>query len=485
MSEALRTVMGMTAQLPPPSHALDPEPGSSDRKAMAVLVLACMGQFVGVLDASIVNVALPAMGTELNLTPTGLQWVINAYVLAFAGLLLLGGRASDIYGERRVFVVGASLFTLASLLGGIATTPTQLIVARAVQGLGAAVLAPTTLTILTTTFPKGPRQTKAIASWTAVGAAGGAAGGTLGGVLTEYLSWRWTLLINVPIGIALVITALIVITRSHYGQGRRLDVLGTILVTAGLTALAYGTVQTHEHGWVSAEVLVPLGAGVLSLAAFLLVQSRTTQPLVPLGLLRNRLVAGSSLAMFLMGTIFLSMWYFLSLHMQDDLDYTPLQAGIGFLPHALTMIVASRAAPWFLRRMGNRTLIVAGALVGLAGMVWQAQMADGYITGILIPGFLMCAGASVSYTPIALIGTAGIDRSNSGLVSGLLTASRTVGGSLGLAALATVAATQATPAQGSSAAFLVGAGLMAITVAVVLLVLPRGAGHSPAPEPGR
>ncbi|WP_204046062.1 MFS transporter [Acrocarpospora phusangensis] len=465
----------MTAQTPPSS--LSPgSPGRLERKATVVLVLACLGQLVVVLDVSIVNVALPAMGVELGLTPTGLQWVVNAYVLAFAGLLLLGGRASDIYGERRVFVTGASLFTLASLLGGIATTPGQLIAARAVQGLGAAVLAPTTLTILTTTFPKGPGQTRAIASWTAVGAAGGAIGGTLGGMLTQYLSWRWTLLVNVPIGVALVVTALIVITRERYAEGRRLDVLGTILVTTGLTAVAFGTVRTHEFGWLSAEALLPLGAGVVCLAAFLLVQSRTAQPLVPLGLLRNRLVAGSSMAMFLMGAIFMSMWYFLSLHMQGEMGYTPLQAGVGFLPHALTLIIASRAAPWLLHRMGNRTLIIAGALVGLGGMVWQAQMADGYLTGVFIPGVLMCAGAGVSYPPITLVGTSGITRSDSGLVSGLLTAARTVGGALGLAALATVAATQATPLQGSSAAFLVGAGLMAITVAVVLVVLPRGAG---------
>ncbi|GAA0383912.1 MFS transporter [Acrocarpospora corrugata] len=435
---------------------------------------------MGVLDASIVNLALPSMGAELGLSSTGLQWVVNAYVLAFGGLLLLGGRASDLYGERRVFVVGASLFTVASLLGGIATTPTALIIARAVQGMGVAVLAPTTLTILTTTFPKGRRRTKAIASWTAVGAAGGAVGAALGGLITQYLSWRWTLLVNVPIGVALVITALVVIGRRLPGETRRLDVLGTILVTTGLTALAYGTVQTHEHGWVSVPALLPLGSGALALAAFLLVQSRTAQPLVPLGLLRNRLVAGSSIATFLMGAIFMSMWYFLTLHMQDDLGYSPVQAGFAFVPHALMLVAASRAAPWLLHRMGNRTLIVAGAVLGLAGLLWQARMTEDYVGGILIPGLLMCAGAAVSQPPIAIVGTAGIDRADSGLVSGLLTASRTVGGSLGLAALVTLAATQANPVQGASAAFLVGAGLMVVTIAVVLLVLPRGAGGTPA-----
>ncbi|WP_214106297.1 DHA2 family efflux MFS transporter permease subunit [Acrocarpospora catenulata] len=461
----------MTAQLSP-SPSVAP-PSGLDRRSVAILVLACVGQFMVVLDVSIVNVALPAMREELGFTETGLQWVVNGYALAFAGLLLLGGRAADIYGQKRVFVAGVALFSLASLLGGVATNPALLIAARAVQGLGAAVLAPTTLTILTTTFTEGPARTKAIASWTAVGAAGGAAGGILGGLLTEYLSWRWILLINVPIGVAIVITAILVVGPDHPERAHRLDVLGAILVTAGITAVAYGTVQTHEHGWLAPQTLIPLAVDTVLLAVFLLVEARTRRPLVPLALLRERSVAGSSLVMFLMGSIFFAMWYFLSLHMQGDLNYTPLQAGMGFLPHALTLIVSSRIAPALLRRMGNRTLIVTGALIGMAGLIWQAQMASGYVLGILLPGLFMCLGVGISFTPIALIGTAGIDRSDSGLVSGLLTASRQVGGSLGLAVLATVAISRPTPTQGYSVAFLIGAGLMVVTIAVVAIVLPR------------
>lgn len=460
------------------SAAVSPAPGVTEdpplgRTAIAVIVLACLGQFMVVLDVSIVNVALPAMRAELGFTETGLQWVVNAYALTFAGLMLLGGRAADLFGRKRVFLTGVSVFALASLLGGLATDPGLLIAARVLQGVGAAVLAPTTLTILTTTFSEGPRRTAAISAWNAVGAAGGAAGGILGGTLTELLSWRWTLLINVPIGLAIVVTGLRVIARDRPEGSARLDLPGAVLVTGALTAIAYGTVETHEHGWGSPVALVPLVLGVLGLGVFVLVESRTASPLVPLSLLTRRTVAGTTIIQILSGGIFFAMWYFLSLYLQGDLGYSPLQAGLGFLPHALTLIATGRGAPYLLRRMTPRTLLLGATVVSIAGMLLQAAMLDGYLLGVMIPGILMCAGAGLAFTPLVVLATNGVRREESGLVSGLLGASRQVGGSLGLAALATVAATFDAPKAGYSAVFLVGAGLMAVSIVVALVFLAR------------
>ncbi|GLX92061.1 MFS transporter [Herbidospora sp. NBRC 101105] len=463
----------MSAPASAPSGVVEDAP--LDRTAITVIVLACLGQFMVVLDVSIVNVALPAMRAELGFTETGLQWVVNAYALTFAGLMLLGGRAADLFGRKRVFLTGVSVFALASLLGGLAADPGLLIAARVLQGVGAAVLAPTTLTILTTTFSEGPRRTAAISAWNAVGAAGGAAGGILGGTLTELLSWRWTLLINVPIGLAIVVTGLRVIARDRPEGSARLDLPGAALVTAALTAIAYGTVETHEHGWGSPVALVPLVLGVLGLGVFVLVEKRTASPLVPLSLLARRTVAGTTIIQVLSGAIFFAMWYFLSIHMQGDLGYTPMTAGLAFLPHALTLIATGRLAPLLLRRMTPRTLLIGATVVGIAGMLLQSAVLDGYVLGILVPGVLMCAGAGMAFTPLVVLATNGVQRSESGLVSGILGASRQVGGSLGLAALATVAATMATPEAGYGAVFLIGAVLMAVSIVVALVVLPSRA----------
>nr|WP_157554726.1 MFS transporter [Herbidospora sakaeratensis] len=463
----------MTASVSPASTAAEDAP--LDRTAVAVIVLACLGQFMVVLDVSIVNVALPAMRAELGFTETGLQWVVNAYALTFAGLMLLGGRAADLFGRKRVFLTGVAVFALASLLGGLAADPGLLIAARVLQGVGAAVLAPTTLTILTTTFSEGPRRTAAISAWNAVGAAGGAAGGILGGTLTELLSWRWTLLINVPIGLAIVITGLRVIARDRPEGSARLDLPGAVLVTGALTAIAYGTVETHEHGWGSPVALVPLVVGVLGLGVFVLVESKTASPLVPLALLRRRTVAGTTIIQVLSGAIFFAMWYFLSLHMQGDLGYSPMTAGLAFLPHALTLIATGRLAPLLLRRMTPRTLLIGATVVGIAGLLLQSAVLDGYVLGLLIPGVLMCGGAGLAFTPLVVLATNGVARSESGLVSGILGASRQVGGSLGLAGLATVAATMSTPEAGYGAVFLIGAVLMAITIVVAVVVLPSRA----------
>ncbi|MBB5138545.1 EmrB/QacA subfamily drug resistance transporter [Thermocatellispora tengchongensis] len=456
---------------------LAPEGGS--RAYGAVLVLACLGQFMVVLDVSIVNIALPAIKADLGFDDTGLQWVVNAYSLTFAGLLLLGGRIADLAGRKRVFVAGVTLFTVSSLLGGLADTPGLLIAARVVQGLGAAVLAPATLTILTTTFTEGPRRTRAIASWTAVGAVGGAVGGILGGVLTEYLSWRWILLINVPVGVAIVAAAVPLLAESRVRLGGGgLDVLGTILVTSGISLVAFGTVQSETYGWAAWQTLAPLATGTVALGAFLLWERRLTgrgrTPLVPLHLLRSRQVAGGTLVMLITGAAYIAMWYFMSLHMQVDLGYTPVQTGLAFIPHTLTMMASSRLSARLMPRFGRRTLVAAGSLIGAAGFAWQAVMAGDYVTGVLLPGLVMCFGGSLAFTPAALAGTSGAGPGEAGLLSGLLNTSRQVGGSLGLAALATVAAAvHGAPAAGYSRAFIVGTALLLLSAIVAMAILPR------------
>ncbi|MGH3323940.1 MAG: MFS transporter, partial [Streptomyces sp.] len=376
------------------------ERGTSARRLWVVVLAACAGQFLVVLDVSVVNVALPSMRTDLEMSAAGLQWVLNAYTLTFAGFMLLGGRAADIFGRKRMFLLGLALFTAASLAGGFAQQPWQLLAARGLQGMGAAVLAPATLTILTTSFPQGRARTRAIATWTAVGAGGGAAGGLVGGVLTGALSWRWVLLINVPIGALVLAAAALRVTeaRDRTVARRRLDMPGALLVTAGLGTLAWGIVQTESVGWTGASALVPLAAGLALLALFVLVEARTAAPLVPLGLLRLRSVSATNAAMFVCGSAMFCMWYFMSLYMQNVLHYTPVQAGLGFIPQSLSVVLGSKAAPRLMARLGARTVALTGVLISCAGCLWQSGMhaGGGFLTTVLGPGVMMALGAGLA-----------------------------------------------------------------------------------------
>lgn len=313
--------------------------------ARVALALACAAQFMVVLDVSVVNVALPSIQAALGFDAGSLQWVVNAYALVFAGFLLLGGRLADLYGRKRVFVVGLALFSEASLVGGPASTQGMLIAARATQGLGAAVLAPATLTILTTTFPEGSRRTRALAAWTAVGLAGGTAGNLVGGLLTESLSWRWILLINVPVGATAIVLAVRFLAQDGWaGSRRRLDLAGAGLATVGLLALTYGLAERSSSG---ATRLSALAIGLGALALFVVVEARFARaPLVPPRLFRVRAITAGNVVMLLAGACFMPMWYFLSLSVQKVLDYGPLQTGAGFLPHTVvTMLVGMRLTP--------------------------------------------------------------------------------------------------------------------------------------------
>ncbi|CAM5390749.1 MFS transporter OS=Streptomyces aurantiogriseus OX=66870 GN=GCM10010251_53630 PE=4 SV=1 [Streptomyces aurantiogriseus] len=460
--------------------------------AWLVVALACAGQFLVVLDVSVVNVALPSMRAELGMSASGLQWVVNAYAIAFAGFMLLGGRAGDLYGRKRMFLVGLTLFTLASLAGGLARDDGQLLLARAVQGLGAAVLAPSTLTIVTSAVPQGAARARAIATWTAVGAGGGAAGGLVGGVLVDLLSWRWVLLINVPVGAVVLAGALARLPESRAGDGRRLDVPGALLVTAGLATLAYGISQTEAAGWAVPATLVPLAAGLVLIGLFGVVEARTSAPLMPLGLLRLRSVSSANVAMLLCGSAMFSMWYFMTLYAQNVLGYPPLEAGLALMPSSLAIVLGSKLAPRLMRAVGARTAAVLGALVAAAGFGWQSTMsADGaYVTAIMLPGVLMMLGAGLSSTPLAALATSGAAPGEAGLVSGLVNTSRTMGGSLGLAVLSTLAAARTagrgTPealTEGYALVFRVGAGVLLVGAVLMLVWLPRRTAPATA-DPG-
>lgn len=445
-------------------------PARSRTRTWAVVAAACTGQFLVVLDVSVVNVALPSMRADLGLSGPGLQWVVNAYSIAFAGFMLLGGRAADIYGRKRMFLTGLGLFTAASLAGGLAQEEWHLLAARAGQGLGAAVLSPATLTILTSAVPEGPARTRAIGTWMAVGAGGGAAGGLVGGVLTDFLSWRWVLLINVPIGALVLAGAAVWLAESRAGDRRRIDLLGAVLVTAGLATTAYGIVQTEAEGWAAAATLVPLLAGLALLGLFVLVEARTAAPLMPLRILGVRAVSAANVSMLLLGSASFGMWYFMTVYAQNVLGYTPLEAGFALVPSSAAIFIGAKAAPRIMARTGARTLAVAGALVAAAGFGWQSTMGvhGDYLTAVCLPGVLMMAGAGLASTPLAALATSGAAPGDAGLVSGLVNTSRTMGGALGLAVLSTVAAARTGGSTGA-AEITAGYALAFRTSAVVLV----------------
>jgi EmrB/QacA subfamily drug resistance transporter len=455
-----------------------------------ILALACVAQFMVVLDVSIVNVALPSIGRDLHYSPTGLQWVVNAYVLTFAGFLLLGGRLADLFGRRRIFVAGLALFSVASLLGGLAQTSTELTAARAAQGLGGAVLSPATLTIIMTTFDPGEMRNRALGAWSAVAGLGGAFGVILGGVLTSYLSWRWVLYVNIPIGALAGFAALSVLTEHQRpGAERRLDFVGAILATGGLATLVYAIVGTDVHPWGSARTLLLLLIAVVLLAVFLVSQTRAPSPLMPLSLFSSRSVSAANVVMLLLGVVFFSMWYFLSLYLQDVKGYGPLKAGLLFLPMSVAIIAGAQTAGRTLARYGPRKLLVVGLGLGAVGFAWVSQLSAGssYAGGVLGATLLISFGTGLSFAPLATAGTTGVHWTQAGLASGVLNTSRQVGGSIGLAALATIATDRTAPYIGSRAAaltagfdraFLVGA-FVAAAAALFALLIPQLAAVQP------
>jgi len=470
-----------------------------------ILTIACVAQFMVVLDVSIVNVALPSIGRDLHYSPTGLQWVVNAYVLTFAGFLLLGGRAADLFGRRRIYLFGLGLFTVASLVGGLAQDSAWLTTARAVQGIGGAFLSPATLTIIVTTF-SGARMAKALGVWAAVAGAGGAAGSILGGVLTAELSWRWVLFVNIPIGAAVTVAALLYLTESRQGQrdenSPRLDVGGAITVTAGLGALIYAIVGTDTHAWGSTYTVSILAVAAVLLAIFTFIQLRVAHtPLVPFRLFRARPVAGANIVMFLVGAAFFSMWYFLSLYLQNVLGYGALRTGMAFLPMAVSIIIGAQVSSRLLPKLGVRPLLLVGTVLMTGGFAWFSQIADNshYWDHVFGPGCIVSLAIGVLFTPLASAATSGVHYTEAGLASGVLNTARQMGGSVGLAVLATVAidrtrsllggahgsSTAAALTSGYGRAFTLDAllGLCAFAAAFIVPSLgPRRSAESPADQ---
>ncbi|MEV4639267.1 MFS transporter [Actinoplanes sp. NPDC049548] len=456
------------------------------RQARLVLALACACQFMVILDVSIVNVALPSVQHDLGFTDTGLAWVVNGYVLAFAGFMLPGGRAADLFGHRRMMIAGLALFALASLAAGLASTPEILVGARAAQGLGGAMLAPATLAVINTCFPEGPERARAFGAWSAAGGVGGMVGAVAGGVLTTELSWRWVFLINMPIGVALIAVAMTSLTAARAGRRQSIDLLGAVTGTAGLASLIYGVMQTADHDWGSEGVVVPVLAGLLLLVVFILVEKRVaTAPMMPLRLLENRGVAAGNGMLLLFGGIAVAMWFFSSLLMQNALGYSALDAGLGQTPAAVVFVVVARFAGGRLPRTGARPLILAGCASLVAGFGWLSQAGAGshYAAGILGPTLLVAIGIGLVFPTLMASATADVPPDDVGVAGGLATTATQVGGSIALAVYATAAAAQAATHEGASSSpkalaagyELVFGSAVAVATAIALvgLLVPR------------
>ena len=409
-----------------------------------ILLLACVGQFMVILDVSIVNVALPDIKRTLGFTDSELQWILNAYTLSFAGLLLLGGRIADIFGRRKVFMIGLGVFTLASMLGALSTDRSVLIFARAVQGLGAAILSPATLTIITTTFSEGKERAKALGVWSAVAGAGGAAGALLGGILTDLLNWRWIFLINIPIGIGAGVLTFLYLSEFKRNTDQKvvLDVLGSLLITFSVTALVYALVEGGTVGWSDSTTLLSFLLAGLSLVYFLIHEGKVaTNPIVPLGLFRLRKLSISNITMFFVGGSVFASWYFLSLFMQQILGYSPLKAGLAFVPETLAIAVGAQVSSRLIGRIGVRPLIVIGPTISAIGLMLfhGISVHSTYLGSIFLPSVLTTLGVGLAFTPLAVAATSGVTRSQAGLASGLLNTARQLGGAVGLAGLSSIA----------------------------------------------
>jgi len=414
--------------------------GHRSHHGLALVVIAA-AQLMVMLDLTIVNIALPSIQRELHFSATNLTWVIDAYVLVFGGLLLLGGRAGDLLGRRRMFVVGIALFTLASLLGGLATTQVWLVAARSAQGIGAAIASPTALALIATTFDEGRERNRAMAVYAAMSAAGAALGLLLGGVLVDVSSWRWVLFVNVPIGAAVLLLAPVALSASR-GRRGRLDVPGALAVSGGMALVVYGLVRAPTSGWSNLGTIASFVAAAVLLATFVLVESTSTRPLVPLRFLADRRRAGGYAVMLLLGASMLSLIYFLTQFLQDVLHYSPIMAGVAYLPIPLTVGVTGIVVSHLVWRMGTRPFLVAGPALVAAGLAWVSLVtaSSGYAQ-VLGPLVLVGLGMGLSFVPLTLNAVSSVQHHESGLASALLNTSQQVGGSLGLAALVTVATT--------------------------------------------
>ena len=445
-----------------------------------------------VLDVAIVNVALPSIQTALGFSQENLQWVVSAYTLTFGGFLLLGGRTADLLGRRRVFLAGLALFSVASLACGLAQTDTFLIAARAVQGVGAAVISPGALSILMTTFKEGSERNKALGIWGAIAGVGGAAGVLLGGILTDTLGWEWIFLVNVPVGIAVILLTPRFVEESRaVTQTRSFDVAGAISVTAGLALLVYALVNTDSAGWASGETIGLMAGAAALIVAFVVIEMRAKAPLLPLSIFRLRSLTGANIVGLLLGAAIFSMFYFLSLYMQQVLGYSALRSGFAYLLVAVTIIIAAAVSQALVTRYGAKVILAIGMALLTLGLLWftMIEVNGTYVTN-LVPGFLLTGvGLGFAFVPVSIAALQGVEGNEAGIASGLINTSQQIGGALGIAILATVATThtdsvmeaaggdssQFTRAltEGFQYAFAVGAGMALIGLIATLIFLDR------------
>jgi EmrB/QacA subfamily drug resistance transporter len=459
------------------------------RRSDALLIVVCLAQFMVILDISIVNVAMPSIQDSLHFSDTGLQWVVNAYTLAFAGFLMLGGRACDLLPRRQVFLVGTGLFAVASLVCAVADTQGLLIGARSLQGLGAAVISAASLAIIASTFSEGAERNRALGLWAAMGGIGGSAGALLGGALTEAFDWPAIFFLNVPVGIGVVLAGrrLIPILAAA-DQERGFDLTGAVLISGGLTALVYGIVRTDSLGWGAAGVLLPIAAGLAMLGLFALVEGRIARdPLIPLDVFKMPRLRAANLIVSLLFFAMFGMWFFVSLFLQKVQGDDALLAGVSFLPMTLTIFAASATAPKMVARFGVRPTIVLGMSLATVGFLVLANVSpsSAYEAAVLPGGLLTALGAGWSLVPATIVAVKGVPAKQNGLASGVVNTSRLVGGTLGLAVLNTLATshTNSLLAGGTShldaltdgyqVAFLVGAGVCALgIIAAATLIRP-------------
>ncbi len=478
------------------SHPTDtPVPEEADsgmgRERMEILVLLAAAQFLVVLDASITNVALPSIGRALGFDQSNLSWVVNSYVLTFGGFLLLGGRLADLLGRRKVFMSGLVLFAIASLTAGLAQTEAMLIASRAAQGLGAALLSPSALAIVTSIFAEGKERNKALGVWGAVAGAGGAVGVLLGGILTEYLSWRWVFLVNVPVVLLVLPLVVRIVPESLKGEGHRdFDIPGAVTITAGLSLLVYALVNAAEVGWGSAETLGLGAAAFVLVGVFLGIESRAANPLVPFGIFGSRTRNGSYLVGLLLAASLFSMFFFVALYTQQVLGWDPLKAGLSYLPLSATIILGAGMGSEIANRIGFKPVLATGMFCTTVGLLWFTQIdVDGSFVGdVLGPSMVAGLGLGLAFPGATVGGTSMVREDEVGLTSGLINSAQQIGGALGLAVLSSIAASKTdsviTAAQGAQSsvpgalvdgfqlAFFVGAGF-ALLGGILTLVLIR------------
>ncbi len=475
-----------------------------DRRGIA-LALVLGAQLMIILDMTVVNIALPSIARGLHFSEPSLSWVLNSYTLTFGGLLLLGGRAGDILGRRRVFITGIALFTAASLAGGLATSAAWLLAARAIQGVGGAIASPAVLALITASFSEGRERTRALSLYTAVAMGGGSLGLVLGGVITEWVSWRWVLFVNVPIGIAVALTAPLFLPESQRQPGR-FDITGAVTSTAGMTSLVYGFIRAASDGWSNRMALGAFGAAAALLLLFVLNEARARQPITPLPLFADRGRSGSFVSRLLIVAGMFGMFFFLTQFVQNILGFSPLQAGVSFLPMTAALFGVSRLSPRLLGRFGARPLMIAGLLPVVAGMAWLSRIspATDYLSGVLGPMLLIGGGMGVVFVPLTMASLAGVRPQDSGAASSMVNVTQQIGGSLGLAILVTAYSTATKNSarhpvarltrlaqqhqaivHGMSSAFTLAVVFDVLALLIVLLIIrdraPRPADRAPQP----